>query len=140
MRSALVCAIGLVVVATIGACRGINSKSAVEKAIQAHLERNSTLALNAFTTEVSSVKFDGDNAEAVVTFRSTQAQDMSVQVRYTLRKEGDHWVVQSSAGMGDSPHGGGMPQSPGQGANPHEGHSIPTTPPPPSEPQPTPSH
>jgi hypothetical protein len=139
MRSALVCAIGLVV-ATIAACRGINSKSAVEKAIQAHLERNSSLALNAFTTEVSSVKFDGDNAEAVVTFRSKQAQDMSVQVRYTLHKESNHWVVQSSSGMGDNPHGRGMPQSPGQVANPHEGLGMPTTPPPPSEPQPTPSH
>jgi len=139
MRKAIACSIGLAV-AAIAACRGIKSKSAVEKAIQAHLERSSNLALNAFTTEVSNVKFSGDDAEAVVRFKSKQAPDMSVQVRYTLRKEGDHWVVQSSSGMGGNPHGGGMPMSGGQGANPHEGLGTPTTPPPPSEPRPAPSH
>jgi hypothetical protein len=139
MRYALVCAIGLAVT-TIGSCRGINSKGAVEKAIQAHLERNPNLALNAFTTEVSSVKFDGDNAGAVVRFKSKQRPDMSVQVRYTLRKDGDRWVVQSSSGMGDNPHGVTLPQSRNQGANSNKGLGIPTAPPPPSEPQPTPSH
>ena len=138
MRSGTVCAIGLVV-ATIAACRGVNSKRAVEKAVQAHLERNSSLALNAFTTEVSSVKFDGDNAEAIVRFKSKQVPDTSVQVRYRLRKEGGDWVVQSSSGMGGNPHGGGIPMS-GLGADPHQGLGIPTTPPPSSQPQPTPSH
>src|SRR6516225_12418454 len=134
MRNALACAV-LLVMATVASCsRGINSKSAVERAIEAHLERNSSLALNAFTTEISDVRFEGDNAEAVVKFESKQAPHMSVQVRYTLRKEGDHWVVQSSSGMGGgNPHGGGMPMSGDQGANPHEGLGTPTTPPPPSE-------
>jgi hypothetical protein len=137
MRSALVCTIGLALV-TVAACtREIKSTSAVEKAIRAHLERDSNLALNAFTTEISNVKFEGDNAEAVVKFKSKQVPDMSVQVRYTLRKEGDHWVVQSSS---VNPHGGGMSMPGGQGANPHEGLSTPTTPPPSSQPQPTPSH
>ncbi len=140
MRSVLLCAIGLAI-ATVASCsRGINSKSAVEKAIHAHLERNSNLALNAFTTEVASVKFDGNSAEAVVKFKSKQAPDMSVQVQYTLHKEGDHWVVQSSSGMGGNPHGGEMPIPSGQGANPHDGLGVPTMPPPTSEPQPTPSH
>ena len=140
MRNALASAIVLAM-ATVASCsRGINSKSAVERAIEAHLERNSNLALNAFTTEISDVKFKGDNAEAVVKFQSKEAPHMSVQVQYMLRKEGDHWVVQSSSGMGGTPHGGGMPQSQGQGANPHEDLGVPTTRPPSSEPQPRPSH
>ncbi len=140
MRNVLVCTIGMAITSAASCSRGINSKSAVEKAIQAHLERNSNLALNAFTTEISSVKFEGDNAEALVKFKSKQAPGMSVQVRYTLHKEGDQWVVQSSSGMGGNPHSGEMPTPGGQGANPHEGLGIPTTPPPSSEPQPTPSH
>jgi hypothetical protein len=140
VRNALVCVLGLVT-ATLAGCRGTNSKSGVEKAIQAHLERrNSNLALNAFTTKVSSVRFDGDNAEAVVRFQSKQAQDMSVEVRYTLHKEGGHWVVQSFSGTGHNPHGGEMPQSPGQSANPRVEPGLPTASPPSSEPQPTPSH
>jgi hypothetical protein len=130
----------LAMVTTASCSRGINSRRAVEKAIEAHLERNSSLALNAFTTEISDVKFEGDNAEAVVQFKSKQAPQMSVQVRYTLRKEGDHWVVQSSSGMGANPHGGGTLQSEGQGANPHEDLGVPTARPPSSEPQPKPSH
>ena len=140
MRNALACAIVLAMMTSASCNRGINSKSAVEKAIEAHLERNSSLALNAFTTEISDVKFEGDNAEAVVKFESKQAPHMSVQVRYTLRKECDHWVVQSSSSMGGNPHGGGVPQSQGRGANPHEDLGVPATPPPSSEPQPTPSH
>jgi hypothetical protein len=140
MRNALACAIVLATATVPSYGRGINSKSAVERAIEAHLERNSSLALNAFTTEISDVKFDGDNAEAVVKFESKQALHMSVQVRYMLRKEGEHWVVQSSSGMGGNPHDGGMPQSQGQGANPREDLGVPTTRPPSSEPQPKPSH
>jgi hypothetical protein len=140
MRNALVCAILLTMTTSASCNRGINSRSAVEKAIEAHLERNSSLALNAFTTEISDVKFEGDNAEAVVKFESKQTPHMSVQLRYTLRKEGDHWVVQSSSGMGGNPHGGGMPQSQDQGANPHEDFGVPATRPPSSEPQPKPSH
>ena len=139
MRNGLACAV-VIVMATVASCsRGVNSKSAVERAIEAHLGRNSSLALNAFTTEISDVKFEGDNAEAVVKFESKQAPHMSVQVRYMLRKEGDHWVVQSSSGMGGNAHSGGMPQSQGQGANPHEDLGVPTRPPS-SEPQPKPSH
>jgi hypothetical protein len=140
MRKALACAIVLAMATAASCNRGINSKDAVERAIQAHLERNSGLALNAFTTEISNVKFEGDNAEAVVKFESKQAPHMSVQVRYTLRKEGDKWVVQSSSDMGGNPHGGGMPQPQDQGANPHGDLGSPATHPPPSEPQPMPSH
>jgi hypothetical protein len=140
MRNVLACAIILAVTTAASCSRGINSRSAVERAIEAHLERNSSLALNAFTTEISDVKFEGENAEAVVQFKSKQAPHMSVQVRYTLRKEGDHWVVQSSSAMGGGPHSGGMPQSQDQGANPHEELGRPAAHPPSSEPQPMPSH
>lgn len=135
MRKIFVCTVG-VALATLGGCRReINSKSAVEKAIRTHLERDSNLALNAFTTEISDIKFEGDSATAVVKFKSKQVPDVSVQVRYTLRKDDNQWVVQSSS---VNPHGGGTPG--GQGTNPHGGLGTPTTPPPSSQPQPAPSH
>ena|SRR5271166_72208 len=140
MRKALACAIVLAMATAASCGRGINSKEAVERAIEAHLERNSGLALNAFTTEISNVKFEGDNAAAVVKFESKQAPHMTVQVRYTLRKEGDQWVVQSSSGMGGNPHGGGMPRPQDQGANLHGEPGLPATHPPATEPQAIPSH
>ena len=140
MRNALASAIVLAMTAATSCNRGINSRSAVERAIKAHLERNSSLALNAFTTEISDVRFEGGNAEAVVKFESKQAPHMSVQIRYTLRKEGDHWVVQSSSGISGNPHVGGMPQSRDQGAKPHEDLGLPATRPPSSEPQSVPDH
>jgi hypothetical protein len=140
MRSGLAFAVVLAIATAASCSRGTNSKSAVERAIEAHLERNSSLALNAFTTEISDVKFQGDSAEAVVKFKSKQAPQMSVQVRYTLSKEGDHWVVQSSSAMGGNPHGSRMPQSQDQGTQPHEDQGPPTTRPPSTEPHPVPSH
>jgi hypothetical protein len=140
MRNALAGALVLAMATAASCSKGINSKSAVERAIEAHLERNSSLALNAFTTEISDVNFEGDNAEAVVKFKSKQAPHMSVQVRYTLRKEGDHWVVQSSSAMGGNPHGGGVPESQDQGAHAREEHGLPTTHSPSTEPQPMASH
>jgi hypothetical protein len=139
MRNALAGAIVLAMATAASCSKGINSKSAVERAIEAHLERNSSLTLNAFTSEISDVKFEGDNAEAVVKFKSKRVPHMSVQVRYALRKDGDHWVVQSSSAMGGNPHGG-VPQSQDQGSHAREDHGLPSTPPPSSGPQPMPSH
>ena len=130
-------------------CGGGN-KGAVEKAIRTHLEKNSSLALNAFTTEISDVKFEGDNAQAKVKFKSKQNPAMSVDVQYALHKEGGQWVVQSSnsTGMGGNPHGGAMPPGAmgtnphggsGVGGNPHEGVQMPPADSS-SPPAPAPSH
>lgn len=88
---------------------GINSKSAVQAAIEAHLKQRPGLALSNMSTEVQDVKFDGDKATAQVVYQSKDSPDLKVEVRYVLRRQGDHWEVESSTpvgGMGGNPHGG----------------------------------
>lgn len=92
-------------------CRlaGINSKSAVQAAIEAHLKQQPGLTLSNMSTEVQDVKFDGDKANAQVVYQSKDSPDLKVEVRYVLRRQGDHWEVESSTpvgGMGGNPHGG----------------------------------
>ncbi len=85
-----------------------SSREAIRQAIEAHLRQDQHLSLQNFTTEIASVKFKGDAAEALVRYRSKQSPSIVVQVRYELRRSGDHWQVTSSApagGQGMGMHG-----------------------------------
>lgn len=106
-----------VVLAGCGRFSGLNSKSAIKDAVDAHLKQQPGLALANMTTEVQDVKFDGDKATAQVVFQSKEAPELKVEVRYTLHREGNHWEVESSTpmgGQGGNPHGsmGGVSQAP----------------------------
>ncbi len=86
----------------------LESKEAVQKAIDAYLAQRQNLSLSNMSTELGEVKFEGDSATADVNFRSKQASGLAVSVRYKLKKNGDHWEVESSspmAGPGGNPHG-----------------------------------
>ena len=86
-----------------------NPKAAIQAAIEAHLKQRPNLMLTNMTLEVQDVKVTGDTAEAEVKFRSKQSTDLVVGVRYTLKRAGGGWQVESSSptgGMGTSPHGG----------------------------------
>ena len=116
MRSALAGLVGVALV--LSACSksgGIQSKAAIQAAIERHLQGRPNVSLNNMTVDVQDVRFDGDRAEAEVKFRSKQAPDLTVDVHYVLRRVGDRWEVESSSvrrGMGGSPHGaagGSMP-------------------------------
>jgi hypothetical protein len=116
MRSALAGLVGVALV--LSACSksgGIQSKAAIQAAIERHLQGRPNVVLNSMTVDVQDVRFDGDRAEAEVKFRSKQAPDLTVDVHYVLRRVGDRWEVESSSvrrGMGGSPHGaagGSMP-------------------------------
>lgn len=106
---------------------GINSKSAVQTAIEAHLKQRPGLALSNISTDVQDVKFEGDKATAQVMYQSKDVPDLKVEVRYVLHRAGDHWEVDSSTpvgGMGGNPHGGvPVPQT-----KPAPGRSVPATP------------
>jgi hypothetical protein len=116
MRAVPVCSLGLALVLTgCGKSGGIQSKAAVQAAIENHLRQRPSLMLNNMTLEVQDVKFDGDRAMTEVTFRSRQAPALAVRVRYVLRRAGDHWEVESSSptsGMGANPHGSGGGSTP----------------------------
>lgn len=116
MRFVVACCAGLALILT--ACRRpdeLQSKAAIQAAIERRVEQRSNLVFNTMTIEVGDVKFDGDRAEAEVKFRSKQAPDTAVGVHYVLRRAGDHWEVESSSvtsGMGGSAHGAGPAPSP----------------------------
>lgn len=104
-----------------GRLGGINSKGAVQAAIEAHLKQRPGLALANMSTDVQDVKFDGDKATAQVMYQSKDVPDLKVEVLYTLRRAGDHWEVVSSTPVG------------GMGGNPHGGVAVPPTSPPPGQ-------
>jgi hypothetical protein len=125
MRFVLACLLGLGIVLTgCNRTKGPESKEAVQAAIEAHLAQRQNLMLANMTVEVQDVKFKGDTAEAQVNFRSKQASDLVVGVRYVLRRSGDTWKVESSSptsGMGGASHGS-------MGASPHgQGEAAPST-------------
>ncbi|HXJ91296.1 MAG TPA: hypothetical protein VMT20_00260 [Terriglobia bacterium] len=86
---------------------GAHSKGAVERGIQEHLNRNTQLLSHNFTTQVEKVTFNGDAADAVVKFQSTQQASLFVEVGYHLRLENGRWEVVSStplSGQGGDSH------------------------------------
>jgi len=103
-----------------GGCKRLDTKAAIQQAIDAHLKQRSDLMMSGMTTEILDVQFHGDTADADVKFQSKQSAAMSVNIRYTLRKAGDHWEVVSSSqahgAMGANPHA--MPPTSGSSAQP----------------------
>jgi len=122
MRFLSICLLGLLVF--VGGCSktgGLQSKAAVQTAIEAHLQQRPNLMLANMTLEVQDVKFTGDTAQADVQFRSKQSPNLVVGVRYMLRRAGDRWQVESSApsgGMGAPPHGGAPAPAPAPAETP----------------------
>lgn len=115
---------------------GPEPKAAIQTAIEAHLQQRQNVMLSNMTLEVEEVKLSGETAEAQVNFRSKQAPELVVGVRYTLRQTGDTWKVESSSpasGMGASPHEG-------VGMSPHGEGGGAATPPATDSPAPQSSH
>jgi hypothetical protein len=105
--------------------RAAQNEAAVRQGVMDYLAQRSNLNLNAMQVDVTAVSFRQDEADAVVAFRPKGAVGGGMQMRYTLERKGDRWVVkghgQSQAGQ--APHGqmpsgaqgmGGMPAPAGQ--------------------------
>lgn len=99
MRPLALTIAGLVSLTAAG-CHRLESKRAVQSAIEEHLKQRPGLALENMTMEVEDVKFSGQTAEARVKFQSRQAPQSFVEVRYTLRQADGRWEVESSAPLG----------------------------------------
>ena len=115
MRAILLCLVGAALVLSGCSKSGkVQSKDAIQEAIERHLQKQSSVLLDNMTVEVQDVKFEGDRANADVKFRSKQSPDVAVGRQYVLRRVGGQWQVESSSspgGMGN-PHGGPMPPQP----------------------------
>jgi hypothetical protein len=110
-----------------GCNRGVENKDAVRQGVLDHLAQVS-LNVASMNVEVASVQFNGDQAQATVTFTpkgGNASQSMSMQ--YQMQKKGGRWVVVGRKDAGPSPHGGGAmpPAAPGM-ENPHGGGKMPS--------------
>ncbi|MGH9352245.1 MAG: hypothetical protein ACRD2G_08810 [Terriglobia bacterium] len=131
MRKLLACVAIASVIGVFG-CRKADSKAAVEAAVQKHLDRNSHLMLNSFTTHFEAVTVKGDTAQALVKYESKNVPNLAVQVSYGLKKVSGEWQVVSSSSAG------GQMTNP---ANPHQGVTLDQAPAPQEQPPaPVPSH
>ncbi|GEM_PF-1439116 len=109
----------LILMGMTAGCRNLNTKQAVQQAIDAHLQENSSINRSNFTTQIEKVDFKDDTAQALVTFQSKHAPNLTVHVRYHLKRSRGRWVVMSSepaGGQGMDSHIGEETPSPGASA------------------------
>ena len=101
----------------IAACnRGTgNQEEAVRQGVIDYLAKRANLNVSAMDVVVTSVIFRQKEADAVVSITAKgTAPGQGMSMRYTLERQGDHWVVKDKAEAGGSPHSAA-------GANPHAG-------------------
>ena len=90
---------------------GLKSNEAIKGAIEAHLKDNPALSMQNFNTEIESVQYQDDTADALAKFVSKADPNSAVEVRYQLKLDGRTWKVVSSkpeGGQGRGGHGGTM--------------------------------
>ena len=129
MRFLLAAGVGLALLLS-GCSKSAQSNTAIQAAIERHLQKQPNVVFNNMTMEIQDVKYTGDKADAEVKFRSKQAPNLAVGVHYVLQRSGNAWEVVSSSstsGMGGNPHGGA-------------GGGMPAPAPAPTQPQAQPSH
>lgn len=82
-----------------------------------YLAQRSNLNISAMQVDVTAVSFRQNEADAVVSFRPKGAVGGGMQMRYTLERKGDRWMVKGhgQTQAGQSPHGMGQMPAGGQG-------------------------
>jgi hypothetical protein len=107
------------VIALAGCQSGNQDRAAVHQGIIDHLSQAGLTPQNMDISETS-VKFDGDKADAVVQITPKGAgQSQGMQMRYSLQQKSGRWEVTGRAGSSGhgaavapgspNPHGGAMP-------------------------------
>ena len=89
----------------------LKSNDVIKGAIEAHLKNNPHLSMTNFNTEIQSVEYKDDTADALAKFVSKADPNSAVEVRYELKLEGRIWKVVSSKPVGGQEmggHGGSM--------------------------------
>lgn len=98
----------LAAIICVAACnqRGMDTSEAVRQGVVDYLSSRSNLNISAMNVHVNSVSFRRDEADAIVSF--TAKGDMSgkgIEMRYTLTRSGNHWVVKDKSESAGAPHG-----------------------------------
>jgi len=116
-------------IAVLAGCnRDINNKEAVRQGVVDYLSKRTGqtgLDMNLMNVDVSSVKFENNEAHATVAFKPKGADGPGgMTMSYVLERQGAKWVVKGRQESGMSPHGGtpppgnAMPQGDATGAIP----------------------
>src|SRR5690349_13584577 len=102
----------LLALLSLAACnRGTKSNEAVRQAVIDHLSKANFNVL-AMTVSVTSVQFNGNQVDAVVSIVPKQGgANQGMSMNYHLEQQGKQWVVVKRDG-GSNPHGGSMPMAP----------------------------
>jgi hypothetical protein len=106
--------------------KNIQNEAAVRQGIIKYLNTKSDLAVSAMDMEVKAVTFRQNEADATVSFRPKGADaSAGMDMRYTLERKGDEWVVKGK-GSGSDSHGAmppaGMQMPPAGASKLPEGH------------------
>jgi len=95
-----------------GCSHDIQTKEAVRQGVIDHLSsrKGLDLDLRSMDVDVSSVAFRANEADATVSFRArgSAASGADMQMRYTLERSGNRWVVKGKADSGGA-HGTAPP-------------------------------
>jgi hypothetical protein len=73
----------------------ISAALAVSSVIEDHVRKFPHGAFSNMNLEVERVNFSGETAEAYVKFKSPHVKELAISQRYTLRKSGAQWEVES---------------------------------------------
>jgi hypothetical protein len=139
-RLVSLCVAGLLAIGC--ASKNVQSEAAVRQGIMNYLNGRSGLSVSAMQIDVSSVTFRQNEADALVSFRpkGDTSSAAAMQIRYTLERKGDAWVVKGKgagadahsampgAGMGQMPPAGMGQMPPAAGALPPGHPSAPAQP------------
>ena len=111
---------------TLGLClaacnRGNGDKAAIRQSVMDYVAGRG-ISVAAMNIDITSVQFNGNHADATVTFSPKNGPAGSgMSMNYQLEQQGGKWVVMGRKDVG-GPHGGGaMPP----GANPHGAGGMP---------------
>jgi hypothetical protein len=107
----------------VGCQKQVNDQDAIRASIDKRLSARPDLNLSAMDREVKQISVNGDHASAQVEFRVKQG-GASMQVEYTLERQGGEWnIVGSQPSGGQNPHSGmGMPPAATGSNSPPQGH------------------
>ena len=101
-----------------GCSKNIQTNEAVRKGVVDYLSKNSNIQVSGMDIEISNATFKDNACEALVSFKPKGGPaESGMQMRYTLERKGNEWVVKgkadSGAGHSGMPAAGEMPPSGG---------------------------
>ena len=100
----------------------METKEAVRQGVVDHLSSRTGLSVASMQIDVLSVDFRGKEADTTVSFRPKGGGE-GMQMKYTLERKGDRWVVKGRAGSeSGNPHGSAAAPENAKGAGLPAGH------------------